>query len=313
MDEYLAKLSSDSYNWCISLLNSMPWLTWENISLFGNSAFTTSLIGALAGAFAGAVAAQRIAERGKLRDELKREIRNTNAGIIVAFDVLNSVGALKRQHVRALKEAYDAELLRHAKFVNDVTTGRVQSNGAYELFLDFRQMPLLSPPVAALQEIAFGRLSITGRALSLTASVAEHIQNLNSSLQRRNELISMYRDGKFPAGAEVEMLYLGIPYGGGHVNREYGDSIDAIASYTNDAIFCAYLLCADLRKHGIELATSYGKQFKDAPPPVNNVDFQQAREDGTIPQDEKYPMWFTAYKSHPQKIRKWWQVGKMTT
>src|SRR5690349_16473622 len=84
-----------------------PWIDWESLKAFANSAFTTSLVGALAGAFAGARAAQVIAERSKLRDEISKQIRDTNAAMVVSFTIANSVLALKKQHVAELKTSYD--------------------------------------------------------------------------------------------------------------------------------------------------------------------------------------------------------------
>src|SRR5688500_8489592 len=109
LDAVFALLEA-AWQWCVN------WFTWENAKLFGNSAFTTSLIGALAGAFAGAVAAQRVAERSKRREELTKELRNTNAAITLAFSIVNGALAVKKQHVIELKGAYDAEVARHMDF-----------------------------------------------------------------------------------------------------------------------------------------------------------------------------------------------------
>jgi hypothetical protein len=94
-----------------------PWFSWENLKSLGNSAFTTSLLGALAGAWFGARSAQRVAERGKLREELTKEIRNVNAANALSFGIVNSMLALKKQHVAALKSDYDTERQRHADYL----------------------------------------------------------------------------------------------------------------------------------------------------------------------------------------------------
>ena len=94
-----------------------PWFAWENLKSFANSAFSTSLVGALAGAYFGARSAQRVAERGKVRDELTKEIRNVNAAIALSFGIANSMLALKKQHVAALKNDYDTERQRHEDYL----------------------------------------------------------------------------------------------------------------------------------------------------------------------------------------------------
>src|SRR5689334_19372520 len=61
------------------------------------------------GAFAGAYGAQIITERSKLREELTKEIRNTNAAISISFGICNFLLSMKHQHVKDLKEKYDAQ------------------------------------------------------------------------------------------------------------------------------------------------------------------------------------------------------------
>jgi hypothetical protein len=74
---------------------------------FFNSVFFTAIAGSLAGAFGGAYAAQRIAEKSRDKNEVLKEIRNTNAAIIVAFSICNTLISAKKQHVRALKAGFD--------------------------------------------------------------------------------------------------------------------------------------------------------------------------------------------------------------
>ena len=54
-----ASLDSIASATTVALLSVEKWFVWENLKSFGNSAFTTSLVGALAGAYFGARSAQR--------------------------------------------------------------------------------------------------------------------------------------------------------------------------------------------------------------------------------------------------------------
>ena len=84
----------------------------NNLELFEqgiNSPAFIAIVGAFAGAWAGAAAAQKIAEKIKGRDDLIKEMRVTNSAIVVCSAVCDSVIALKRQHVKALKEEYDVK------------------------------------------------------------------------------------------------------------------------------------------------------------------------------------------------------------
>lgn len=292
--------------WAWSALS--PWMTWDSVKAFSNSAFTTSLIGALSGAFAGAAAAQRVAERSKLRDELTKEIRNTNAAITLAFSAVNGVLAIKKQHVRELKATYDAECARHADYVAKRSVGLIQGNAPYELNADFRSMPLMSPPVETVQEIVFGRLSASGRPLSAVAALAEAIKSLNTAITKRNELIDLFKHHRFPPGADLPALYLGIPYAEGQRNQEYGDTVTAIALHTDDAIFFGHLLCRDLREHGLKVVERNKATLKGLPLRVTDVDFKLAREGNLLPAESNYPTWFTAFQPAPElEPKRWWR------
>jgi hypothetical protein len=168
-------------------------------------------------------------------------------------------------------------------------------------------MPAVSQPLPVLQDIVFGRLSTVGRPLNLVASLGEVVENLNATIAQRNELIEMFKASKFPPGASIADMYLALPYGGGHVNQQYPDLVDAISSYTDNAIFFSHLLCKDLREYGIEVAATFKKSFKDPAPRVTEVDFKQAEAGGMMPRSDEYETWFTAFQKLPKSTRKWWQ------
>ena len=284
-----------------------PWFAWENLKSFANSAFSTPLVGALAGAYFGARSAQRVAERGKVRDELTKEIRNVNAAIALSFGIANSMLALKKQHVAALKNDYDTERQRHEDYLAKRKTGQIQGNSPFVLKADFKTMPAVTHPLPVLQDIVFGRLSAVGRPLNLVASLGEVVENLNTSIAQRNELIEMFKTGRFPPGASIADMYLALPYGGGHVNQQYPDLVNAISSYTEHAIFFTHLLCKDLREYGSEVAETFKKRFKYSTPRVTEVDFKQVEASGQLPSADEYKTWFTAFQKLPKPTRKWWQ------
>jgi hypothetical protein len=281
--------------------------TWENLKYFGNSAFTTSLVGALAGAYFGARSAQLVAERGKLRDELTKEIRNVNATIALSFGIANSMLALKKQHVAVLKRDYDTECQRHRDYSEKRKTGQIQGNEPFVLNPEFRTMPSASQPLPVLQDIVFGRLSTVGRPFHLVASLGQVLENLNAALAQHNELIEMFKDGKFPPGANISCMYLALPYGDGHVNRQYQGLVEAISSYTDNAIFFSVQLCKDLHEYGDEVAKTFKKSFKHSVPRVAEVDFKQAEADAMMPNSDDYKGWLAAFQKLPKPPRKWWQ------
>lgn len=280
---------------------------WDGITSFSNSSFTTSLVGALAGAFAGAWAAQRIAERSKLREELTKEIRNINAGMTVALAVASSSVGLKKQYLKSIRENYSND---RKKLINAIEKKRERpsENGeAFKFTGDLRTLSELSPPVEFLKEIIFSRLSVTERPLSLASAISESLDNLNYSICARNSLIETFKNGDFPLGADINSMYFGLPYGGGHVNQAFGDCIEGMAMHNDDVIFFTVLLCSDLHSYGVRVATRFEKELKSTPPTVNEIVFDGPRNEGLIPDDEDYPTWFSGFQQRQETSKKSWR------
>jgi hypothetical protein len=137
----------------------LDWMTWENVKAFANSNFFTALAGSAAGAFSGTYIAQRIVERGKIHDELLTEIRNTNAAIMLSFGICNSMLALKKQHVKRLKEEFDSSRETLLK----VLQGKAkQGDPPFEFKADLASLPRSRQPTEALQRQVFDNLSVGG-------------------------------------------------------------------------------------------------------------------------------------------------------
>ncbi|AXI60305.1 hypothetical protein DLD99_07430 [Pseudomonas kribbensis] len=275
---------------------------WENIKGFANSSFTTSL----AGAFAGAVAAQRIAEKGKFREELVKEFHNTNAVLSLAAAAATLALALKKQHVKALKDSYDDDLKRFKEHKEKILGHQTPPNTPFEMRPNLLYLDGISPPIATIQDIVLSRLSSVGRTISAVTALADSVKNLNSALSRRNELLNAFKSKQFPEGASFEHMYLGLPYGTRQTNQEYGGSVEAIHLYTNDIIFFSIKLCEDLRDHGEILKKRYKSRLRGIPPRISTVDFDTPRKDGLVPKDEDYEAWLSGFVTM-QEIKPTWR------
>lgn len=274
---------------------------WDSLKGFGNSAFTTSL----AGAFAGAYAAQRIAAKSKVRDELIKEIRNTNAGLILALTITNLALAIKRQHVQNLKNSYDDDVRNANAHLLGVRNGTIDPKAPLILSMNFISLQGISPPIESLREIVLAKLSTHGRALAAVTALADGITNLNDALRRRNDLIADYKAKKLPEGAGIHELYLGLQYDEGHVNSEYGNTVQGIYLYVNDVIFFGMKLCEDLREHGGRVVKNNKKTLKNAPSDLVEIDFKPAKDLGLIPNEDEYMSWTSGMQVKP-KPKPWW-------
>jgi ketosteroid isomerase-like protein len=278
----------------------------ESIGQLANSPFFMTVFGALAGAFAGAWAAQRIAGRSKLREEWQKEIRNTNTGIVLTSTTCNLAYALKKQHIKTMKESYDADCKEKDAYIERLATGVPQS--PLSVAPNLLSLHEITPPVNTLQEIVLGRLSTTGRALAATTAVADAIRNLNNVIEKRNNLIERIKDERLPEGAQVHHFYFGMPYAEGKSNDEYGSYVKALALYTDDAIFFSIKLYDDLREHGLGIAKKYKKKFGGEVPGISYINWTKADQEGLLPEDDEYESWLSGYGASPQKKCSWWRL-----
>jgi hypothetical protein len=143
----------------------------QDIFDFFNSVFFTSITGALAGALGGAVAAQRIADSGKAKDELLREIRVTNAATIVAFSIANTLISSKKQQLKPLKFEYDEQKVAAEKAMLEQQSRPV----VFEFRPNFSTLPTLDLPLPILQAHIFEKLSLQGRPILITTTLAQTI------------------------------------------------------------------------------------------------------------------------------------------
>lgn len=270
------------------------WVSWQNVGVIVNSAFTTSLIGALAGAYAGARAAQRIAEHAKDREQLLSQIRTTNAATMVAFSACNAGLAVKKQHVQSLYEEFGRARAELDAFRQQRNTGQRQGNAEYRFVADMRTFPAPSAPIDTLKDLVFHRISAYGRPLALVAVLEQSFAGVKEMIARRDALIQRFASGSVPKEL-VPNYYFGMPLPSGDTNQEYPDLIEGIHSYVDDIAFFSSLLCADLIAHGNRSHALFTKQFGKGAPKVSTADFSGPRKQGLIPPNSQYADWLKAF------------------
>ncbi|MFZ1960036.1 MAG: hypothetical protein WAU63_02125 [Methylovirgula sp.] len=262
---------------------------------FFNSVFFIATVGSLAGAFGGAWGAQRIAERSKDRAELLKELRNTNAAIVVAFSICNTLISAKKQHVKSLKENFEKA---RSDLIESQTRG-----GIFAFQADFRTLPEIDLPLAILQAQIFEKLSLEGRGLMLMTTLVQSVGGLNAAILRRNQLIELYKRNSLPRPV-LPSLYFGLAQNDGHIDQEYPDLISAIYTQNDDSIFFSQLLCNDLIEHGEKIFGSYEKQFGNGAPRISKPDFSKAEKAELMPPTGNYTDWLNMFVKHPPNDRR---------
>lgn len=277
-------------------------LTWANLKSFGNSAFTTSLVGALAGAFAGAVAAQRIAERGKQSDQLLAEFRSTNAALTLAFSICNVAMAFKRQNAKPLYEAFvknKADLLAHHQKLN---AGEVKNGTPFSLEADLRSLQPPEIPLPLLETQVYDRLSATARPLALVTAIAAAYTALATAMRGRDELIMSWKSLDQQQFLQLmPTVYFGLP-GNKTVDTRYADMLRAMFDGANNIIFFGELLCTDLAEHGANLQKkAHSRKLKQKLKKIHKVDFSKARAEGLMPSHAEYADWLQGFVRAPEE------------
>lgn len=272
------------------------WASWEGVGNLLNSAFTTSLVGALSGAFAGAWAAQNVAERSKQKDQLLSQIRATNAAISASFVFCNLLIALKRQHVKPLYDTFVAKRAELAEFHKKRRAGEIPADHPFVFTADLRtlQMPLL--PVQLIERLVFDKLSVIGRPLALTTSLAGVAATLADLMQRRSALIEGFKQIPPANQGLVAALYFGRSFAEDRVSTEYADTLEGLFNQTDDGIFFSQLLCRDLMKSGENALKEYKRLSKKSVERISTIDFRKASQLGLMPDDSKYQDWLQGFQ-----------------
>lgn len=273
------------------------YLNWDIAKAFLNSGFMTSLIGALAGASAGALAAQKIASRSKDQEEILAQIRSTNVAITLCVGVCNVFLGLKRQHIKDLYENFQRKRQEARDLLEKVEAGEIQNPEPFEFKADFRTLQMPKVPNDVLRNQIYQKLSVSGRPLSLVATIDGALSSLSYAMETRNRLIEHFKNSAYP-NEVLGPLYFGLPFGEGHVNSEYADILEAINTYTDDLIFFSELLAKDLRTHGELHLRTLSKKYKATGITVTSFDFSTPRDQGLMPNAEDYADWLRGFREN---------------
>ncbi len=272
---------------------------WPDAKNFFNSVFFTAIAGSLAGAFAGAVAAQRIADKTRNKDELLKEIRATNAAIMIAFGVCNSILLAKKQHIVALRETFNQHRVAARAVIAAQQAGRGE---VFEFHGNFRTFDILSLPLPILQTQVFEKLSVQGRPILLLTTLDQSARGLNEAIRKRNQLVEMFKARSLPSSSsELLALYFGFPFQG-RTDQQYSDSIEAIYKQADDAIWFSAKLCSDLSAHGEQLSATFKNKFGKGAPRIHKPDFAKATEGNLMPSDDDYADWVSMFVKRPASL-----------
>jgi len=267
--------------------------SWLDVISILNSNFTLSLTGALAGALGGALAAQRIADRAKRRETLLEEVKSTNVALMLTFTICNAGLSLKKQFTKPIHDAYVEKRASLQEFQRQRALGQIPPNAMFEFRADLRTVPMPVVPIDALKHHVYEKVSASGRPLALVVALTGALTTLADVIAKRNTLIEQFQK----TGQQLEhfpALYFGLPYGGGHLNTEFADTVEGLYRLTDDVVFFGELLGKDLSAHGAKVIALH-KPPDRKKLSLHRVDFTDARKDGLMPEEANYADWLRGF------------------
>lgn len=278
---------------------------------FINSAFITAAFGALGGAYFG----QRIVERGVRRKELREEIQSTNAASSIVFHICNSLLSLKGQHVKQLKEKFDADKARIVAMRANHQAGLLPPGTKITFQADFRTLTAPSFPTEMLQKLLFEKLSLPGRAPVIVSTLDQSLRGLADIISTRNDLIGKFKAHPSGPNGIPYFVYFGLPDSDGHIDQMYADLLEGMYFHTDSAIYFSHRLCKDLIAHGETLLAEHKAKYRGSAPKLSRADFSKGEKNGLMPDLNEFADWenmFVKTKEDEVKCeapRNWWKFS----
>jgi hypothetical protein len=233
-------------------------------------------------AFAGTWGAQLLAERKADRRALLSEIRGTNAALGLVFTITNTYFAVKKQHIRALVQDYEAQVAARKAHVASAAGG---SPFVYHLDLETIDPPF--SPIDELRQMLREKITPDGKALILLTPLVQSIHGFADIATQRNTWIAEVKAMDETTDAVKSAWFFGLPYAPGRTDDRYPNFMNGLKTRTDDCIGFSILIGRSLTSYGERLATRHG----DGAPKIPNANFDRAGD--LLPDMSFYDDWMT--------------------
>jgi hypothetical protein len=282
-------------------------LVWLPLAPLFESAFLSSVVGALGGAYFGARAAQELAARKQDKDELKKHIRATSYAITLATALVGFFVGTKKQQVMGITQRYKELHDSYNNFMAGKADGSIPANTQLHLQLDMSVLSTASAPVEVLRTQLVEKIQVRrSRPIRLQLAMEQSAEGLNEFIHKRNQWIENFRANPVQ-GNQLPAKLFGISVDG-VTDMTYPACIQAIKEHCDDAVFFSHLLCCDLQAHGKELRDEYIRRYGKPAPSTTTVSFADVIAEDLIPPDSQYQSWFTGFIEAPMHQNKYQRV-----
>lgn len=259
----------------------------------GWGTFFTAAFGAFAGAFA--------ASRAHNKRTIVAELNALNAAHELSIAIANIFLAVKRQHVLPLSENFES--IKNS-FANHQTMRKAGTQlGAFHFTADLRSLALPATPHAALEKMIFEKTLVRGRAIAALVTLVGAIDGLAVSTKTRNEIVEDRRTAKWNDQERLDFI-LGLRSATGVLDERYRTNVQGIILQTDDCIFYAKILAADLARYANSLRWRASWFYRLRIPKIAQADWSYPEQLGLMPKDAEFSNWLRGFPSRPTK----WQA-----
>jgi hypothetical protein len=171
------------------------------------------------------------------------------------------------------------------------------------LELDLRTLSRLRFANAALERAVFEKCSLGHMGLAAALSLEDATDDLNLSIDYRNNLVTDFQNNTPPTHQERVAFYVGV-YHDQKVDLRFGNNIDALSHQVDDCIFFGMLLSEELYKLEGKLRLHNGWKYRIDVPRQYPADWTLAKEQNLMPDRLQYADWLRGFKKPPSIWRR---------
>lgn len=264
----------------------------------GWGTFFTAAFGAFAGAFA--------ASRAHNKRTIVAELNAVNAAYLLSLAIANMFLGFKRQNVLPLKEDFERIKAEYNNFQTMLQSGLPIAQ-PFRFTADFRSLSVIAAPQAALEKMIFEKTFVRGRALAALVTLVGAIDGLGIAIKARNDMVEDGRKAKWTNQERLD-FFLGLRTNTGVIDERFSTNIAGLATLTDDCIFYAKILAADLVRYSNKMRRAEGRFYRLRVPKLAETNWSLAESEGLLPKDVDYQNWMRGFpqkKSNWQRLRAW--------
>jgi hypothetical protein len=266
----------------LSAAASLTTETWQSTPAAVKT-IVTAAFGTLIGAW--------LTSRSQAKRRVVEELKAIHAAYTVCFSILNKALAIKRQHIRPMTIQFETTVAAYDAWMEN-------PQNRLNVELDLRTLSKLRFANAALERTVFEKCSLGHKGLAAALSLEDAADDLNSSIEYRNNLVADFQKNPPPNQLERIAFYVGA-YRDDKVDLRFTNNVEALLHQVDDCIFFGMLLSEELYKLERKLRSRNRWKYRLEVPRQHPADWTLARNEDLIPDKSQYADWLRGFKKPP--------------